>query len=94
MKVKVKILTRSTNSNSFGLRNHVLILENGLAFRALRSGSFHDSEKYAPNTEHTFGLGVGDALEVKTLLCFANFECVEELSPPPPAALIKELFSL
>lgn len=91
--VKLKVLTRSSNHNAFGLRNHILVTESGLAFRALRSAYVPDAEKYAPNSEHLLRLGAGDVLDVKTKLVRDGFECIQEL-PKAPAAVIKELFAI
>ena len=94
MKTKAKIIARSTNRNTFGLQSHIIVLDCGLAFRALRSGCAHDAETYASQTEHVLTLGVGDKLDVRTNLVRKGFECIEELSPAPSAKIIAELFSV
>ena len=94
MKTKAKVLVRSSNANAFGLRNHVIVTENGLAFTALRSAYVPDADRYAANTEHLLTLGVGDALEVRTQLSFAGFECCRELTPAPTSKQIAEFFSV
>lgn len=94
MKTKAKVIARSTNRNAFGLRSHVIILDCGLAFRALRSACAHDAESYASQSEHLLTLGVGDKLDVRTSLVLRGFECIEELSPAPSPEIIAELFSI
>lgn len=94
MKTKAKVIARSTNRNAFGLSSHVIILDCGLAFRALRSASAPDADRYASQSEHLLTLGVGDKLDVRSILVLRGFECIEELSPAPSADIIAELFSV
>lgn len=96
--VTAKIIARSSNTNSFGLREHVLVFRNGYAFKACRSAHVPDADKYAANQDLTLDLPDFDfetnsiELAIQTELTHRGFELVRPTAKCP-SNVLNEIFS-
>lgn len=95
------VAAHSSNTNSFGLREHVIVAKNGLVFRALLSAYIPEAAKWEAGAVRCLGLGwdlestanrdeVGR--RVRTALGRYGFECVADL-PDAPSKLVREVFA-
>lgn len=92
----IVILRRSSNTNSFGLREHVIVANNGLTFVALRSAYVPDEADFAANTHHDLRLELDPekavfkdcvARAALSALSRCGFECVQRLLDCPHEVL-------
>lgn len=68
------VVAVSSNCNSFGLHNVVMISRDGVAVKGLKTGQF------LPQQNSTIELMEDDPLQSLTLL---GYECPEKLTDPP-----------
>jgi hypothetical protein len=95
------VAARSSNTSSFGLREHVIVAKNGLVFRALLSAHTPEAPNWEAGAVRCLGLGWDLELtasrdevgrRVRTALGRYGFECVTPL-PDAPAKVVREIFS-
>lgn len=102
MNLKLKVIARSSNTNSFGLREHVIVASNGFGFKACRSAYVPDADRFKENTELTLSLNHDKPelvspkqIELAVLTHFSRlgFELVRRLDKDCPAKVLKEIFA-
>ena len=84
-----KVVTQSSNTNSFGLKQYVLVSKSGQAFKACKNPLF------GPKTGETIGVPlILDKKGNVTGFNFAQagFEIPEKL-PNPPKEVLNEIFN-
>ena len=81
---KLKVVAVSTNQNSFGLRNMVMIGDAGTGW----SAAANDLSVKPKDTV----LAVPDDQDVLTFLTLQSFEIPQKLHPNPPAELMAEVW--
>lgn len=84
-----KVVTQSSNTNSFGLKQFVLVSRSGQAFKACKNPLF------APRTGETISIPLvldRDGNVTGFNFAQAGFEIPEKL-PAPPEEVLKEIFN-
>ncbi len=82
-----KVLARSSNANSFGLRKHIIVSKDGEAFSFCRSVGPWNTD-FTAGTEIVFGLDSEGRVMSRTIQC----ELWERL-PAAPASVTATLFA-
>lgn len=85
-----RLLGRSANTNSFGLRNHIFLARDGHAFEAARSDGSHHQRQFEDGKDYDFDINP-DAIYggIPANLSRDGFEIPHALPAPPPAVLKK-----
>ena len=92
MKSKLfKAVAVSSNANSFGLNQHVLLAKDGQAFKALKTGQF--KMKQGENVHLHLCCPDKPAALHNIQWGPAGFECPENCPPAPPA-VVKEVWQV
>jgi hypothetical protein len=90
MKTKLFLLvTVSSNTNSFGLRNHVFLARDGQAFEAARADGDYHRRQFEKGKQYPFTVGDGD--DILLGLVYDRFE-IPHILPKAPASVINEAF--
>ena len=96
--IEAQVVRRSSNTNSFGLREHIIVCRNGYAFKACRSAYVPDAEDYTAGSPLSIVLRDFDPKEhgielaINTALHARGFELVQSTAKCPTEVLA-EIFN-
>lgn len=89
--IDLLVIARSTNTNSFGLREHLLADREGNGYRALRSAYSPEADLWASHTIHAISVDGDPEADEKASICtalrLAGFEVVSALARGPSPVL-------
>lgn len=94
IKIQAKVLARSSNTNSFGLREHVIVFSTGHTFKAYRSAYTPDADDYEPDTTFELRFAENDFRHMDeagaSRLASFGFELARAVRACPPD-ILKEI---
>ncbi len=88
-----RLIARSSNTNSFGLRGHVFMSKDGQAFEVARSDGTHHTRQFEVGKDYEFPQEIGVGLGYRPVTHPDSFELFKAL-PIAPQKVLHEVFAL